>query len=259
MINPKISVITVTYNSIKNIESSLNSINSQTYGNIEKVWIDGRSTDGTLEYLKQHQDENTILISEKDDGIFDAINKGINLSTGNIICILHSDDRFFSNEVLINVSKTFEKNNVNVVFGDLIYVNEKRKKIRNWIAEELLFKNKILDSNYFREKIKNGWMAPHPTIFLKKSLQNEVGLYDTKYIISSDYDFVIRLFSNIKTKAFYLKQTIVEMKIGGKSNKSLLNIFHKMKEDYLIINKNKLNGFFTLLKKNLSKLKQFWS
>ena len=259
MINPKISVITVTYNSINSIERSIKSINYQTYKHIEKVWVDGLSKDGTFEYLKQHQDINTILTSEKDNGIFEAINKGINLCSGEIICILHSDDKFFSNEVLINVSKIFEKNDVNVVFGNLIYVNEKRKKIRNWIAEDNLFKNKILRSNHFKKKIIDGWMAPHPTIFLKKSLQNEIGLYDTKYSISSDYDFIIRLFSSDKTKAFYFNNTLIEMKIGGKSNKNLFNILNKMKEDYLIINKNKLNGFMTLLKKNFSKLNQFWS
>ena len=141
----KISVITLTNNSIVSIKETIKSIKSQTYNNIEKIWIDNRSKDGTLEFLKKNQDKKTILISEKDNGIVDAFNKGIKMATGKIIGFLHSDDKFYDKNVLKNIAKEFKNTNINLVYGDLNYITKNNKIIRKWKADNTVNK-KILNN-----------------------------------------------------------------------------------------------------------------
>ena len=128
----KISVITLTYNSIKTIEETIKSVKAQTYKNIEKIWIDNISKDGTLEFLKKHQDNKTILLSEKDKGIVDAFNKGLKIATGDVIGFLHSDDKFYDRNTIKNIAEEFKNSKINVVYGDLNYVTKNNKIIEGW-------------------------------------------------------------------------------------------------------------------------------
>lgn len=246
----KISIITCVLNSSRTISDSIKSVQSQIYKDIEHLIIDGGSTDDTLKIVRKYKNKDLSLFSSKDKGIYYAINKGINLSSGNIIGILHSDDFYNNVNVISDVVKTFQNTNADLVYGDLEYISKKVpfKRIRNWIAGEFKEKN-----------LKKGWMPPHPTVFIKKKIFTKIGLYNTSYKISSDYDFLIRALNNKSIKKKYVKKILVKMRIGGKSNRSIKNIINKSFEDLIIIKKNRIGGFLTLFNKNYSKLTQFFN
>ncbi len=250
----RVSIITLTSNSIKTIKKTINSINNQDYKNIQKIWIDNYSNDGTFEYLKSKKDKQTVLISEKDQGIFYAFNKAIKFATGNIVGFLHSDDSFYKKNTITTIVKKFENNNINFTYGDLNYVNKNDEVRRKWIADSET--NTIKNYQYFDKKLKYGWMPPHPTTYFLKKFINKVGKFNTNYKISSDYDFLIRALRNKKISAIYIPKTLVKMNLGGNSNKSIYNILIKMTEDYKIIKENNLGGLITLVLKNLQKINQ---
>ena len=245
----KISILTCVLNNEKFIEDSIKSFQKQDYENKEQIIIDGGSTDNTIDIIHRKKNEKIKVYSSKDDGIYDAINKGIKLATGDIIGILHSDDFYENEEVLSDVMKEFKSTNADLVYGDLVYVSKKKNlKIRYWQA-----------GKFFDKKINKGWMPPHPTVFVKKVVFNKIGNYNTTYKISSDYDFLVRAFNNKDINKHYLKKTLTNMRIGGASNKSILNLFKKITEDFRIIKLNKIGGFLTLLNKNYSKISQFYN
>ena len=252
----KVSIITLTYNSIKTISQTIDSILSQNYKNIEKIWIDNCSNDGTTEYLQKKKDKSTRLLIEKDKGICFAFNKGLSLATGNIIGFLHSDDTFNTSGDISLIVKTFKNNQINMTYSDLEYVNEKNRLIRYWKADANDFN--IKDKSYFEKKIRYGWMPPHPTTYFKKKFLYQISNYNTKYKVSFDYDFLMRALKHQEIRAFYIPKVIVKMKIGGNSNKSIKNILLKIFEDLKIIKKNNIGGSFTLLLKNIIKIKQFF-
>ncbi len=246
----KISIITCVLNNPKTIKDTIESVQSQIYVDKEHILIDGGSNDETLDVIKNNNNKNLSLFSSKDKGIYYAINKGINLCSGQIIGILHSDD-FYSNEkVISDIVETFKKTNADLVYGDLEYVSKKPpyKIIRKWTAGKF---NKL--------NLKKGWMPPHPSVFVKKDIFYKIGKYNTDYKISSDYDFLIRALSNENIKKQYVEKILVKMRVGGKSNKSIKNIINKSLEDFIIIKKNKIGGLLTLLTKNYSKLHQFFN
>ena len=251
----KISIITSVYNNKNLIESCINSVTSQTYKDIEYIIIDGGSTDGTVETIKNYklkiinELENYIFISEKDNGIYDALNKGIKLATGEVVGLLHSDDVFYDNSVLEKVARIFEKKDTDSVYSDLVYVYKDNpdKVLRYWKAGE--FNYSILN---------RGWMPPHPTIFIKKKNYDEFGGFDSSYKISSDYELVLRFLGKHKISTTYLPEVTIKMRAGGKSNKSLGNIFHKSSEDYRALKQNEFPfPAFTLFMKNVRKVPQF--
>lgn len=242
----KITIITATLNNQKTIEQCLRSVASQTYKDIEHIIIDGKSKDKTLEIVKKFE-HIKIIVSEKDNGIYYALNKGIKLSTGDIIGFLNADDFFASKKVIENIVNTFKTKNAKVVYSDLVYVMPDGEKIfRYWQAGEFSVK-----------KLKNGWMPPHPTFYAKKQIYNKFGLFNTKYSISADYDLMLRILKT-NPKVEYIPQVTIKMRIGGKSNKSIKLILQKMKEDIDAIRNNKIGGIFTLFKKNFRKLNQFF-
>ena len=205
----KISVITCVLNNSENIKDAIKSFQNQTYKNKEHIIIDGGSTDDTLNIIENYKDRDLSLFSSKDEGIYHAINKGINLSSGYIIGILHSDDFYNNNNVITDVANMYDTMDVDLVYGDLEYVSKKspHKKIRNWNAGE------------FKEtNLKKGWMPPHPTCFIKRSLFDEFGLYSLNYKIASDFDFLVRIFYGREIKWSYVNQVTVKMKQGGISN-----------------------------------------
>lgn len=244
----KISLITAVYNRRATIEDAIKSARSQSYLNIEHAIIDGASTDGTLEYLRGVLDDRTILISERDDGIYDALNKGISRATGDVIGLLHSDDFLASKDVLAMVAEGFADASVDAVYGDLQYVakNDPSRIIRHWKA-----------GAYSPVKLARGWMPPHPTLFLRKEIIEKFGAYDTSYRIAADYDAILRWFGQGEIKAHYIPEVLVKMRIGGESNKSFGKVMMKSREDYRALRSNQIGGLGSLVWKNTSKLGQF--
>lgn len=246
----KLSIIVATYNSEPNIYNCLTSIVGQTCNDVEILIIDGGSNDKTLEITRlfNEKHKNIHILSEQDKGIYDALNKGIRMATGEIIGFLHSDDEFFSKSTLFEIVETFKKHEIDGLYGNLNYVHRKdsNRIIRKWRSRS--FKIKML---------KMGWMPAHPTLFLKRGVYDKHGLYDLTFSISADYDFIIRVFKDKSLRIEHLSKVITNMRVGGASNKNLKNIFIKMKEDYYIIRKNNIGGLITLVLKNISKLNQF--
>ncbi len=244
----KVSVITAVYCAESTIIQAINSVASQTYPNVEHVIVDGASPDGTLDAIRAHQTENMVVTSERDNGIYDALNKGIMQASGEVIGIVHSDDFLAHPQVLERVAEAFSDPNVDAVYGDLDYVSKDNtaRVIRHWQA-----------GAYERRKLALGWMPPHPTLFLRRRVFEAYGLYDTSYRIAADYDAVLRYFGEGGIKAVYLPEVLVKMRVGGESNKSLRKIWQKTREDYRALRQNGVGGIGTLAAKNLSKVPQF--
>ena len=245
----KISIITATFNSDSTIERTIQSVLSQDYPSIEHIIIDGQSTDNTLAILHKYSTQISTILSEPDAGIYDALNKGIQLSTGDIVGFLHADDFFANNTVLSAIANAFEVNNVDAVYGDLVYFSAKEpdKLLRYWKSEP-----------FELSMLKNGWMPAHPTFFVKRSVYQTHGLFDISFQIAADYDIMLRFLSKARISTHYLPQIITKMQWGGTSNKSFGNILVKMKEDYRVLKRNEIGGIISLISKNLRKVSQFF-
>jgi glycosyltransferase involved in cell wall biosynthesis len=245
----RISVITAVYNNCSTISDSLDSTLSQSHPDVELVVIDGASTDGTIELMQQrYAGRLSVLISEPDKGIYDALNKGIRYATGDVIGFMHSDDVFFDHEVLARIAAAFADPEVQAVYGDLLYVcqDDLSKVVRFWRAGE-----------FSRRRISWGWMPPHPTLFMRRTVYERIGDFDTRYRIAADYDYILRAFSNKKLSPVYIPEVLVKMRLGGSSNRSLSNIIRKSREDYSALRSNGFEGVRALAWKNLSKIRQF--
>ncbi len=242
-----ISIITATYNSAPAIQNALQSVNEQTYSNIEHLIVDGASKDNTLEVIKSQQNRVSKIVSEPDKGIYDALNKGVKVAKGEIIGFLHSDDVFATKHTLEQIQATFQESQADIVYGDLQYINQFDKTIRYW-------KSKPFELNLLHK----GWMPPHPTVFMKRSVYEKHKCFNLKYKIAADYDYMLRVFQDTSLKFIYVPQVITRMRVGGISNRNLKSIFKKTVEDYLILNQHQFdNAFWLLLNKNFSKLNQF--
>lgn len=245
----KISIITVCYNSAETIEDTIQSVASQTYGNVEYIVVDGNSKDATLEIVKKYPNVISKWVSEKDNGIYDAMNKGISMATGDIIGILNADDVYTNSNVLSDVMKRFEDESVQGVYGDLKYVQKEnlQKVIRFWKSGE-----------YAEGKFFQGWMPPHPTFYVRKSVYEKFGKYRLDMPSASDYEFMLRVIHVNKIKLSYLPQVLVLMREGGMSNKSLQHRINANKDDRRAWQVNGVQPkFYTLYLKPLSKLLQF--
>jgi glycosyltransferase len=244
----KISIITATYNSAATVGDTLTSISRQDHSDIEHIIIDGRSKDKTLEIVSGFPHVSKIL-SEKDNGIYDAMNKGVRLATGDIIGILNSDDMYTDTNVLSTVAKAFEDPSVMTAYADLQYVapDNSDKIIRTWKTGEFREKN-----FYF------GWMPPHPTFFVRKEVYEKVGLFNTSLRSAADYELILRILLKYGMSVVYIPRVIVKMRAGGMSNATLWNRIRANKEDRMAW---KINGlqpyFFTLYMKPLRKISQF--
>jgi glycosyltransferase involved in cell wall biosynthesis len=246
----KISIITAVFNGAETIESTVKSVLSQKYKNIEYIIIDGGSTDGTLEKLNKFKDDISCVISEKDDGIFYAMNKGIKQARGEIIGILNSDDFYINDEVISDVAEVLQSATTQGVYGDLLYVDRKNllKTIRYWKA-----------GTYTRSSFRWGWMPPHPTVFLRKEVYEKFGLFNTAFQSAADYEFLLRIMYRYNISLHYLPKVLVKMRVGGKSNLSMGNRLKANIEDLKAWEINGLNPYmFTTILKPLIKLKQYW-
>ncbi len=244
----KISIITATYNSAATVGDTLDCVRQQQYPDIEHIIVDGRSSDRTLEIVSGYRHVAKI-ISEKDKGIYDAMNKGIGMATGDVVGILNSDDTYTDGQVLSDVAKAFEDPKVMTVYADLQYVHPDQpdKVIRTWKTGPFSKKN-----FYY------GWMPPHPTFFVRKSVYDRAGIFDLSLRSAADYELMLRVLLKHGLSACYIPRVIVKMRAGGMSNASLWNRLRANKEDRLAW---KLNGlepyFFTLYIKPLRKIHQF--
>ena len=212
MTNLSISIITVSHNSISTIPATIKSALAQTYPNIEYIIIDGSSTDGTIELINSYGKSISKFVSEPDKGIYDAINKGIKLATGDIIGILNSDDFFYDNNVIERVAVAFEENEIDAVFGDVQFVDpEKTSKIIRYYSSK----------NFNPAKFKFGFMPAHPSFYVKRELFEKLGYYKTDYKIAADYELLIRFLYVNQIKYKYIEMPFVSMRTGGVSNKSI--------------------------------------
>lgn len=246
----KISIITAVYNRADLVGDAIQSVVNQDYPDIEHVIIDGGSTDGTMKVIRNAAPRNPILVSEPDNGIYDALNKGIRTATGDVIGLLHSDDIFSDSRVISEIADCFSDASVNLVYGDLDYIDKSKpaKIVRHWVAGA---------PSPFRLKI--GWMPPHPTVFIRSDVYKAIGEFKLRFRISADYDLMLRLFLTGKIKYSYIPRVLVKMRTGGESNGSVGRILRKSREDYGVL---RLNGFSkigaanALVLKNLLKAKQ---
>ena len=214
----KITIVTPTYNSAKTLTTNIQSIQNQSYTNWQHLIIDNVSVDKTIEIINTNYDSRREIISEKDNGIYDALNKGISLADGEIISILHSDDIFFDNNTLMEVINKFENYNTDIVYGDLIYVkkNNLNKTLRYWKSNKYEFG--LFDK---------GWSPPHPAFFIKKEIHDKLGLYKNNIGNSADIELMYRMLEKHKISNQYLNKILVKMRYGGKSNNSLFQIFRQ--------------------------------
>lgn len=245
----RISIITATYNSSPTLENCISSVNNQTYALIEHIIIDGVSTDNTLEIIKSIPNKITKVISEPDNGIYDAMNKGIRLATGDIIGILNSDDLYCEKVVLEKVVSVFKTTGVDCVHADLYYVkqNDTNQVVRHW---------KTCD--YVPGAFKKGWHPAHPTFFVRREIYEKYGLFNLDFALAADFELMLRFLERYKISSAYLNEPIVRMRLGGATSKNPKNIYKQNIECYRAF---KLNGIkvslFYPFYRLLPKLKQF--
>jgi glycosyltransferase involved in cell wall biosynthesis len=228
----KISIVTVTYNSAQTISNCIESVNNQTYPEIEHVIIDGAFGDETIAIIKSLTNRVVKIISEPDEGIYDAMNKGINLCSGDVIGLLNSDDIYSDEAVLTDVMSYFNAEpDLDIVYGNLVYVKkfDTNEIVRKWNSK-----------SYYSSFFEHGNVPPHPALFLRSSVYSKVGLFDLKYKLAADYEFMFRVFKKHNLKSKYISRLTVKMRLGGATNKSIKNIFNGNKE---ILNAWKNNGF----------------
>jgi glycosyltransferase involved in cell wall biosynthesis len=246
----KISVITVTYNSAQTLEDTIKSVVNQTYPDIEYIIVDGLSKDDTLNIVKKYEGKIAKVVSEKDNGIYDAINKGVDLATGEVVAILNSDDLYNGENVIAQIMKTFAETNADAVYGDLVYVERTNidKITRTWNS-----------GKYKEGKFIKGWMPPHPSFFVKRWCYKRFGKFHTTFKTSADYELMLRFIHVNKIKLAYVPEVLVRMRLGGQSNVSLANRLEANREDRKAWEMNGLKpGRLTLIRKPLSKIFQFF-
>jgi glycosyltransferase involved in cell wall biosynthesis len=212
----KISIITVVYNNERTIKDALDSVLGQTYEYIEYIVIDGKSIDNTVSIIKEYESKLSFFISEKDCGIYDAMNKGIKAATGDVIGILNSDDLYQDSTVLKTVMVQFLKNpHLDIVYGDLVYVKSDNigKVVRNWKSKD-----------YYTKFFEKGNVPPHPSLFVRKKVYEEAGFFNLHFKLAADYEFMLRIFKRHNFNSKYISKTIVRMRLGGATNQSLTNI-----------------------------------
>lgn len=243
----KLSIITPVYNDPR-VSCALDSIISQQYINeLELIVIDGGSGAPTLDVLKRYRNHITILVSEPDKGIYDAMNKGLRLATGDVIGILNADDRYYDRLVLKDVANAFRDLKADAIYGDLMYVDSQDCIVRYWKSGQ-----------YHPLKYYFGWMPPHPTFFVRRHIYEQYGGFDLQYQIAADYELMLRLIFKHQISLRYIPRVLTKMGIGGKSNSSLDNIIKANLEVWQAWKNNNLSfGYLVPLLKPAQKAAQF--
>ena len=245
----KISIITVAYNSAATIGDTLRSVAAQTHPDIEHIVIDGGSKDSTMAVVHDVGKHVSQIVSERDDGIYDAMNKGLRLATGDFVGFLNADDMLATPDVVAEIARAASAAEVDAVCGDLVYVNKDRpaEVVRYWRCGE-----------FTPSRLRYGWMPPHPTLYVRRSRLAEMGLFDLRLRIAADYDFILRYLGRPGVCMAYVPKLLVKMRTGGASNRSFMSLLKKSREDLIALQKNRVGGVLTLVCKNLRKLPQFF-
>lgn len=246
----KISVITVCYNAAATIEDTLLSVQRQGYGNIEHIVIDGASSDGTLAILDRYKDNLGVLLSEPDGGLYEAMNKGLALATGEVVGFLNGDDVYADNGVLQDVAGVFRNQSLDSCYGDLVYVaaHDLSRVVRYWQS-----------SAYKVGSFARGWSPPHPTFFVRKKIYERFGGFDLDFAMGNDIEIMLRFLEKHRISTEYMPRILVKMRLGGISNRNLTNIIRQNLEIVAAARKNGiyLNKFLFILAKLFSRAKQF--
>ncbi|MGN6196265.1 MAG: glycosyltransferase family 2 protein [Ginsengibacter sp.] len=245
----KVSIITVTMNSEKYLADCINSVRRQNHKDIEHIIIDGKSTDRTIAIILQNLNHISYWISETDRGMYDAINKGLQMATGDIVGILNSDDMFASADSVKSIVDCFETTDTDSVYGDLVYVDaaNTQKVTRYWKGV-----------SYKRSRFRYGWMPAHPTFYVRRELIRQYGLYENHYYTAADYEFMARYLFLHKVSSQYIDAMLVKMRNGGISNENLKSRLRANRRDFLAMRKNQIPfSFFVSILKPLIKLPQF--
>lgn len=245
----KISVITASFNNADTIEDTIRSVLEQDFTDVEYIIVDGASSDKTLEIVEKYRSEISKIVSEKDNGIYFALNKGIELASGDVIAFLHADDLYANAHVLSDVMKRFAEKKVDSVYGNLFYVDriDTSKVLRNW-------KSGVYKDGLFLK----GWMPPHPAFFMKKECYRKFGVFNTTFVSAADYELMLRMLHKNKISTDYIPEVLVKMRAGGTSNVSFKNRIRANREDRRAWKVNGLKaGLFTMIRKPLSKVFQF--
>ena len=241
----KISIITISFNSAKTIEATLNSVLNQTYKNIQHIIIDGNSSDQSVQICKKFPHVSKI-ISEEDSGVYNAFNKGLEIANGDVVGFLNSDDTFYNNNSLQTIVDGFKKG-IDAVHGNLKFYNHKNKVIRNWISKP-----------FEKGAFKKGWMPAHPTFYCRKNIYNKYGNYNELFKIAGDFELMLRFIETKNIKTMFIDKNLVKMKAGGISNSGFISKIRILKEEFFAFDLNKisLNKFSYLINKAV-KIKEF--
>jgi glycosyltransferase involved in cell wall biosynthesis len=245
----KVSIVTVSYNSARTIADCIDSVLSQNHPDIEYIVVDGASSDGTAEMVNRYGERISKFLSEPDQGIYDAMNKGLTLCTGDVIGILNSDDFYADDNVISDVVELLEKTNADSCYSDLLYVDREQtdEVVRTWISGE-----------YHPNRFLKGWMPPHPTFFLRRKFYTKYGFFDLTFSTSADYELMLRMLFRHGLTSAYLNRVTIRMRAGGQSNITLHNRLKANREDRRAWKVNGLKApVYTLMLKPLSKLGQF--
>lgn len=245
----KVSIITISYNAADTLEDTILSVLSQSYHNVEYIVVDGASTDGSLDIIDKYRDRISKVVSEPDEGMYFAMNKGVKMATGDVIAILNGDDTYANPDIIKKAVTHIRFAKTDSLYGDLHYVDRNRAEnvVRRWKA-----------GKFVRSFFLKGWMVPHPTFFVRKRVYEKYGFFNTDLITSADYEFMVRVLYKEKITTTYLPEVMVNMKRGGQSNLSLQNRLTANKEDRLAWDLNGVKPeIFTFIQKPFRKISQF--
>lgn len=243
----KVSIITVCFNRASTIRDCIESVLGQDYPDIEYIVVDGASSDGTGEVAGEYRDRLAVLVSEPDSGMYDAINKGLRMASGDIVGLLHSDDMFYSPQTVGRIVESFKQTGADFLYGDGVFVNpvDCGKVVRKWIG-----------GTYRLWKVRNGWLPLHPTCYIRRDVMLRKGFYNAAYKIAADTDLLLRYLLSGELSVFYLKEFIVRMRMGGLSTSSKRRS-EMWNEDVWIYNSHGLSPLFSKIEKVTWKIPQF--
>jgi len=245
----KITIITVVYNAEMYIEDCIQSVINQSHQDIEYIVIDGQSTDGTLREIDAYSNQITHFLSEKDCGLYDAINKGIKLATGDVVGLLNADDMLVQDDIISFVARAFADHPaIDAVYGNLNYIHASTREVaRRWVSKQADHRD-----------MEKGWMPAHPTLYIRRALFEKYGHYALDLGTAADYDLMLRYFCGYQLKALHLPVLMVNMRMGGVSNRNVSSLWYAIINDYKALKRNKIaNAWLVLIRKKLSKLSQF--
>ncbi len=246
----KVSLVTVVLNCSDYIEDCMKSVIGQDYHNIEYIIIDGGSTDGTIPLIKKYGHKIDYFLSEKDAGMYDALNKGLAVATGDLVGVLNADDLFAASDTISSVVSCFRQNDCDIVYGNLNFISrvDFTKVTRRWRSKP-----------YKLKSVKTGWMPAHPTMYIKRRVITDQGGYSLDFGSCADYELIIRILQNKNFQAVFLDKLLILMRDGGMSNGSLRKVYRTMVNDYRVLAHNKIpNPLLVMVLKKLRKLNQFF-